>query len=589
MHAENSYLRVLQIKLDTLQENINSKVNISEYKVKEIINYFEMLDRLRDTLSLNDLHILEKEINRFQSIYNKTKKKNFKTKIFWRLLIAVPAFITAGIITKNFYPFYLLIDYFVASICDKTLKLIKINTFPKNAKKYLKDLTEIENNIKKQINSFNKTNDLQDVKVEEITNDKVEEKELFKLVNSLNEDVSSLYESSNSSSDNDWPLGLIYNIIAKVSYLKINLNNLTDEEIKKFKNSLDELLNIYDTELFGPQVCIAIIGFGMTFLGVLFSVLFSTWWIAIILFLITPLFLKFKVYPYLKEDIRGEAFKKFGENKKSIKKLNKELAKMLKRKNINQMEETKEIPEQKHVEVQEDTAQKEKSLSIEELISHTESIIMLLKNEEENVYRKKVYDILQTYRQDLDNAKGMSNNLKEDYLNMSLRQLKKELTKIENEILTKYNTNINEQKEKMADTLFNDFNQNKYLNEVSLLALMKSLNDLLPNTDLILSLNIKDRFAKCFYDTLSNLHKDNTLIDNIDDIYLDRIIIYGENLINEYENNLYILEYRDKLYKLKNNLNKRDYLKYLYQFLTTTNILKKETLGNDNKVIFYTM
>ena len=51
------------------------------------------------------------------------------------------------------------------------------------------------------------------------------------------------------------------------------------------------------------------IGCYMAILEVLLSVFFSTWWVAIILFLITPLFLKFKVYHDLKSYIRGEAFK----------------------------------------------------------------------------------------------------------------------------------------------------------------------------------------------------------------------------------------------------------------------------------------
>ena len=218
MHSENKYLRVLEIRLDNLQENINKKLCIEEYQVKEIIKYFEILNTERDTLSKNDLYILEKQINKFQNIYKKTKAKNFKSKMFWRLLFAVPAYITAGLIIKDFNPFYLVLDYFMARICDKIGRFSKTSTFPKYAKKYLKDLTEIENNIKDQINNLNKATDLQDIKAaEEITKDK--KKELLKVVNSLKEDVSNLYEYSVSteSYDNDWPLELIYNIISKVS------------------------------------------------------------------------------------------------------------------------------------------------------------------------------------------------------------------------------------------------------------------------------------------------------------------------------------------------------------------------------------
>ena len=381
---------------------------------------------------------------------------------------------------------------------------------------------------------------------------KVEEQELSKLVNSLKEDVSSLYEYSvSTSSDKDWPFGLIYNIIAKVAYLKSNLNSLTNEEIKNLKNSLDDLLNIYDTELFGPQVCIAIIGFGMTFLGVLFSALFSTWWIAIILFLITPLFLKFAVYPKLKEDIRGEAFKKLGENIEDIKKLNKELAKMLKEQKTNEVEIAK-VNQPKEVKKLETS----KEYTLVTLINDTKRNIMMLSNNDETEFNNRLALALNEFKTSLTSSKNMSGNMKKDMEYYASTKLTKDLKSINEDVLKLYQEN----KLKMKDETLNKF-INDYMNNIDVskdkitefIKLKDNLKTLIDNEDILSKMEIKERLADCFYYTIKDFNKNEltTILNFIEEDLFDALTLVGEKILNEREDNLEITSYYNRIKELK--------------------------------------
>ena len=381
---------------------------------------------------------------------------------------------------------------------------------------------------------------------------KVEEQELSKLVNSLKEDVSSLYEYSvSTSSDKDWPLGLIYNIIAKVSYLKSNLNSLTNEEIKNLKNSLDDLLNIYDTELFGPQVCIAIIGFGMTFLGVLFSALFSTWWIAIILFLITPLFLKFAVYPKLKEDIRGEAFKKLGENIEDIKKLKRELAKMLKEQKTNEVEIAK-VNQPKEVKKLETS----KEYTLVTLINDTKRNIMMLSNNDETEFNNRLALALNEFKTSLTSSKNMSGNMKKDMEYYASTKLTKDLKSINEDVLKLYQEN----KLKMKDETLNKF-INDYMNNIDVskdkitefIKLKDNLKTLIDNEDILSKMEIKERLADCFYYTIKDFNKNEltTILNFIEEDLFDALTLVGEKILNEREDNLEITSYYNRIKELK--------------------------------------
>ena len=117
---------------------------------------------------------------------------------------------------------------------------------------------------------------------------------------------------------------------------------------------------------------------------------------------------------------------------------------------------------------------------------------------------------------------------------------------------------------------------------------MKTLDKFLENANLEFELIIKDRFAECFYYTLNKLPKDNQLISKIDEKYLDRIIIYGEKILNKQVDS-YVSIYQEKLYNLKSNLSKNDYLNYLIQIMYNTDTLKNEFKDQENlgKVLYY--
>ena len=408
------------------------------------------------------------------------------------------------------------------------------------------------------------------------------EQELLKLVNSLKEDISNLdeYSTSTSSSDNDWPLELINNIISKVSYLKSNLNNLNDAEIKELKNSLEDVIKIHEIKkapVFITSLIASTIG-GL--ICSLLSLIVLSWWNAALFFLLMTLSFMFKNYPYLKEDIGGKAFKKLDENIDDIKELDKELTKILAEQKTYQVEETKEIKEEVNKE----------EYTLVNLINDTKRNIMMLNNSDEPEFNKRLALALTEFKSSLASVDKMPNNMKKDMEYFTSSKLTKELKSINEDALKLYQENKQKMKDETIDKLINDYMSNiddskdkiaKFIN------LKNSIASYLDNEDILSKMQIEERLASCFYYTVKDFNIDEvkSILDLIDENFYEAFTIFGEELINEREDNLEIMDYYRKLKELKKDLDNYTYLLDLCSFLIKSKTLKLKYAQNKNNIL----
>ncbi|MCM1053418.1 MAG: hypothetical protein NC483_05545 [Ruminococcus sp.] len=209
-------------------------------------------------------------------------------------------------------------------------------------------------------------------------------------------------------------------------------------------------------------------------------------------------------------------------------------------------------------------------------ISAIESKILLLPNEEEASFHKRLHEALRLYQEELKKFKNDIGT--ELYLSdkpVYVYTLERTLDKIERDLDNKP-LFINE----------DDFNKeldrktNVYLENISSVSesekwqvLSELRNSLLPlfSDDIIRNLSVADAFAKCFWETVKQCGRYgyDLTVGLSTTSFIDRVIIEGERILDNLEQTIDVVSARNKLYQMKNsdNYDKEEYLRQLVQTL----------------------